>query len=47
MIKDLAKDLDKRAEDIANDFDKRIRKIELVACIEPQCMEVMGNDLFK
>lgn len=38
IIKDLAKDLNERAEDIANDFDKRIRKIEIVACIEPECI---------
>ena len=37
-IKDLARDLDARAEDIASDFNKRIRKIEITACIEPECI---------
>ena len=38
VIKSLARELDDRAEDIANDWDKRVRKIDIHASIELDCI---------
>lgn len=38
IIKTLAKDLDARAEAIANDYNTRVRKIDIHASIELDCI---------
>lgn len=37
-IKRLARELDERAEDIANDWDKRVRKIDIHSSIDLECI---------